>query len=128
MSDRVTHVSFGVLISVGRGDLLSYLSTSDPITMVVFAIAGGFWGSTFPDLVEPPINYNHRGFFHSVGLLKRIPVVMIVSLLFSFYDPRFWLLFYSCFGYALHLLADATTPMRLPGMRGFRNRTFFPRK
>ncbi len=54
MSDRGTHVSFGVLLSVGMGVLLSYLSTSDPVTMVACAIVGGFWGSTFPDLVEPP--------------------------------------------------------------------------
>jgi len=84
------------------------------------AIVGGFWRSMFPDLVEPPDHYTHRGFLHSLYLLKRLSILMLGGLLLTIFHPRFWFLFYASLAYVLHLMTDATTPMRLPGMTGFR--------
>ena len=114
MTDKVTHVKFGVVLSVGLSVILSYLAALDQTTNIVLAIAGGFWGSILPDLLEPPRHYTHRGFFHSVKLLKRLPFVVLVGSVFAVLEPRFWFLFYVGFGYTLHLLVDAMTPMRLP--------------
>ena len=126
MSDKVTHVSLGVVVSVVLSFLSSYLLGLDLPRTMGYAIVGSFCGSLFPDLVEPPRHYTHRGFFHSMDLLRRIPFPMMFGFLFAFINPRFWFLFYAGLGYGLHLIVDATTPMKLPGMKGFRTNTVIP--
>ncbi|MGY5874311.1 MAG: hypothetical protein RTU30_01075 [Candidatus Thorarchaeota archaeon] len=71
------------------GVLPSQLLVSDITMAVVCAIVGGFWGGLLPDLVEPPRHYNLRGFFHSIRLGRYLPLVMLLSLMGNFLEPRF---------------------------------------
>ena len=82
---------------------------------MVYAIIGGIIGSILPDMIEPPDHYTHRGFFHSVSMMRFLLVALIVSFLIAFYETWVWSVFYVIVGYVMHLLADGTTPMGLPG-------------
>jgi inner membrane protein len=78
-------------------------------------------GSLFPDILEPPANARHRGFFHSRRAFKFVSVIFLlpaVPVLFAPGIPHFPLVFSaSCFflGYVSHLLADSLTRAGLPG-------------
>ena len=52
--------------------------------------------------------------FHSVRIGNLLLVAMLISMIVALTDPLYWLVFYRCVGYTLHLMADALTPMSLP--------------
>lgn len=73
-----------------------------------------FIGAIIPDIIEPPINYKHRQFFHSVFFFKMLSVATVVSFIITLLWFPFSWVFYFCLGYLSHLVADSTTKMGLP--------------
>jgi hypothetical protein len=77
-------------------------------------------GSLIPDILEAPSSWMHRGLGHSKRALKLTTKVFAITAflgLFSFLIQIFSIFFIiSSFflGYAVHLLADATTEVGLP--------------
>jgi len=88
--------------------------------LFVSGIAAVAAGSLFPDILEPPVNARHRGFFHSRRAFRSVSVIfLLMAVPFLFYPGihHFALVFgASCFflGYAAHLLADSLTRAGLP--------------
>ena len=82
------------------------------------------WGSAFvwasvgvaaacvPDLLEPAISPNHRGFFHSFALLAVL--LWYVFVLTAGTLSASALCMIAALGYVSHLLADGFTPRSLP--------------
>jgi len=73
-----------------------------------------FFSVMIPDFLEPAKNYKHRAFFHSQYFLKIISVVLLISLLFVYFNKGWLWLSFGIIGYQSHLLIDACTPMGLP--------------
>jgi membrane-bound metal-dependent hydrolase YbcI (DUF457 family) len=73
-----------------------------------------FIGAIIPDIIEPPIDYKHRNFFHSKYLLNFVAIGTSVSFIIAILWFPFSWVFYFCLGYLSHLLADSTTKMGLP--------------
>jgi membrane-bound metal-dependent hydrolase YbcI (DUF457 family) len=73
-----------------------------------------FIGAIIPDIIEPPINYKHRKFFHSRYVLNLFAIGTGISFIITlFWFPFSWI-FYFALGYLSHLLADSTSKMGLP--------------
>ncbi len=129
--NRKVHLLIGVFVSIFIAYWIDGTFYPDPwvtlpfalpwethyfgFSTMVYAIIGGIIGSILPDVIEPPDHYTHRSFFHSTPLMKFLLGALIVSLLIAFYDTRVWSVFYVIVGYVMHLVADGTTPMGLPG-------------
>jgi len=70
MSDVKTHQLLGAL--VGLGGYIAYKKSMNEPVDIGHAVGSTIAGSlvaTFPDVLEPATNSNHRGFLHSKGLL-----------------------------------------------------------
>ena len=73
MPNRETHAAIGI----GAGTAATiFVAWEEPnfeqFCYVIGGAVGGYFGSSFPDLLEPADNPNHRKFFHSIvfnGLL-----------------------------------------------------------
>jgi len=107
-----------ILIGVGTAILIVYLI--DELGGLSFlsaffpAIIGSGIGSLLPDLIEPAIDYKHRGFFHSKRMLKYLVIPLLISFPLMFFVPLFDWVFFGLIGYEMHLIADSTTTMGLP--------------
>ncbi len=116
---RQWHLAIGGLAFVVYQAVLEHISTAIEYPWL-FGIVLAALGSVFPDVLEPAYTSNHRGIFHSRGILRLVSVVFIVTALLTagMYPLGDLSLAYfvSCFllGYVFHLLADATTPRGLP--------------
>jgi membrane-bound metal-dependent hydrolase YbcI (DUF457 family) len=87
----------------------------------VYGIAAVTAGSLLPDLIEPATSANHRGLFHSRGMLYCMvflygaTALMMTGIITKF--PAMTEIYTaSCLllGYTFHLLADSLTPRGLP--------------
>jgi len=75
--------------------------------------AAGAVAGFLPDVLEPPISPNHRGFFHSVPVLAVL--IFAATLLLGRSKTALLGLFFSfLIGYGSHLWADGNTPQGLP--------------
>ncbi len=84
---------------------------------IVLTLSGGGFGAVIPDILEPPVAWNHRDFFHSQRMLYGLCVLFSVLLLtwyWWFYSSLVLLVFGVISGYLSHLFSDATTPVGLP--------------
>jgi membrane-bound metal-dependent hydrolase YbcI (DUF457 family) len=116
---RQWHLLIGGLAVVVYQLFLENVSTAVPYPWLS-GIALAAIGSVFPDVLEPAYSSNHRGIFHSRGILRLVSVAFLVTALIT--DGLYPLLdrgpayLASCFllGYLSHLLADATTARGLP--------------
>jgi len=80
------------------------------------SVKGGAVGAVagaLPDVLEPPLSPNHRGFFHSVPLLA-VPVFGATLLLRRSKTVLSGLFFSFLVGYGSHLCVDGNTPQGLP--------------
>jgi hypothetical protein len=75
--------------------------------------AAGAVGGALPDVLEPPVSPNHRGFFHSAPFLA-VLVFAVTLLLGRSRTALLGLLFSFLIGYGSHLWADGNTPQGLP--------------
>ena len=110
---------FGISALTG---LVSYLAAkkqlgNEPVTAgeaVGVAILSGVVG-TLPDTFEPPTNPKHRKFFHSassLGILAAANERMVQKPELTSNQKAF--LIALSVAYAMHVLADSTTPTGIP--------------
>ena len=100
-----------VLIGFGSALFIAFLFFPN---LLIFTF-GALVRSVFPDILEPATSYMHRSFFHSQPILLICIVFLIVFVGMSQFYPVLFFVAFFVWGYLSHLLADATTPMGLPG-------------
>ncbi|MDD1665807.1 MAG: metal-dependent hydrolase [Methanomicrobiales archaeon] len=117
---RGTHLFIGALAFLAYSYLLSLLLEIPADTMLMGLFAALF-GSVMPDVIDPPVHRAHRGIGHhrlAMWFSGWAFAFTAILGLFQVYVPDLSL---ACLasgfflGYALHLLADATTPAGIPG-------------
>lgn len=80
----------------------------------LLTLLGGYVGSILPDRLEPAVSPNHRDFAHSVTGGSSLVYLAIKVVTDTDVNPRIkWLCRGFMFGYASHLVSDATTPKGL---------------
>ena len=84
------------------------------VSIFSLEIIASLIGSVSPDIIEPPVDYTHRRFFHSKRMLKYLFVPLLIFFFLMFVIPLFKWLFFMLIGYEMHLIADSTTTMGLP--------------
>ena len=117
---KQAHLLIGGLAFVAYTYPLFLLLKVPSGTMLIGFFAALF-GSVMPDVLEPARSWSHRGIGHSWRACRCTAWLFILTAalgLFQPLDPRLSLSYLASgffLGYALHLLADATTPAGLPG-------------
>ena len=111
MPNRDAHIGIAIILALVISFILYKLNLTD---FVVYLIPM-YITSVLPDIIEPAVDYKHRGFFHSKRALRflykyALGISFIIALIFNV----FFYLFFGVVGYILHLLLDSTTPMGLP--------------
>jgi len=117
---RQTHLFIGAIAFLVYTYPISLLLKIPTNTMLMgfFAV---LFGSVMPDVLEPATDWTHRGLGHSRRALKFSVEIFAISALlglFSFFIPDLSPSYVASgffLGYAVHLVADATTPAGLPG-------------
>jgi len=127
MPCRTRHLKIGTLVGAVGGGVYSAVRQYEAakarpteefdVSEVIWDSAkGGAVGAVagiLPDVLEPPLSPNYRGFFHSVPFLAA--VVFAATLFFGRSKTALLgLLFSFLLGYGSHLLADGNTPQGLP--------------
>ncbi|WCL55545.1 metal-dependent hydrolase [Gimibacter soli] len=117
MANRVEHEIIGAI----AGGTVAALNNDAKDQYAVNFAAGAFLGKVaarLPDLLEPAIHPNHRGFFHSWLFLSVLGAGMVK--LWE-WEPEAtnqkvlkWALLVTGAAYASHLLRDSITPKSLP--------------
>jgi len=117
---RTVHLFIGASVFV---ILTLSLSHVYPLNFgnLIFGFFAVLVGSVVPDMLEPPVNSRHRGFFHSRRFLKIIMAIFCISIGILILTrlpkiPVTILFSGSCLllGYIFHLFADALTRRGLP--------------
>jgi len=127
MPCRARHLKIGILIgAVGGGtysavrqyqDLQYHSQGEFDISEVLWGAAkggvvGGV-GAAVPDILEPAITPNHRGFFHSAPLLVAL-MIIAAGIFGRSKSALMGLVFSFVLGYISHLWADGNTSQGLP--------------
>lgn len=113
------HLFIGLIAFLVYTYFLSLVVKIPPDTSI-FGFFSTLFGSVIPYFLEPAKDWMHRGIGHSKRALKFVTTIFVITTicgLISFFvssSSVFYLI--SCFllGYAVHLLADATTKIGLP--------------
>lgn len=122
MPRKFTHVTVGEIISLPLlGVAYSFFTSDFNYWMFAIVVTVGFlcilFGSLFPDLIERPINADHRKFLHSWFMFAVTFILSFVTgfVLIPLYDHLFFVypLFGFMLGYFTHLLLDSTTKRSL---------------
>jgi membrane-bound metal-dependent hydrolase YbcI (DUF457 family) len=119
--NRRCHILIGLLAFAGYSWFIDH--TAGPARLpLVYGIAAVTIGSLLPDLIEPATSANHRGLFHSRGILYAMvfmvgaTALIITGIIRDFPDMTgIYPASYLFLGYTFHLLADSLTPRGLPG-------------
>jgi membrane-bound metal-dependent hydrolase YbcI (DUF457 family) len=108
----LTAACVGLAVNAIKQAIQMNLEPARPFDWMEFAAFGAVGGvvGLVPDMIEPAISPNHRGFFHSVGCGT--------ALLYATHGPhaRNWTdgnrtaAQMLCLAYLSHLVADASTP------------------
>ena len=112
------HITIGLFIGLIVGILSGIRLINFNLSLLIVFVVFSVMGSLFPDVVEPPVSWKHRKFFHSWSLLGILVILGIGLFLvvISSGNSVVYLLLGFVSGYSAHLIADATTPMGLPLM------------
>jgi membrane-bound metal-dependent hydrolase YbcI (DUF457 family) len=92
-----------------------------PARVLLMGFFTALIGSVAPDVLEPARHGGHRGSFHSRGAMRFSGEAFLLSAVLGVFQAAIpalslsFLLSGFLLGYALHLLADGTTPAGLPG-------------
>ena len=117
---RQTHLVIGGLAFLAYSYPLSLLLALPAGTMLMGFFAALF-GSVMPDVMEPARDWTHRGLCHSRRAMKIAAGIFAITALLGLFQVFIRDLFLAYLasgfflGYAVHLLADSTTPAGLPG-------------
>jgi membrane-bound metal-dependent hydrolase YbcI (DUF457 family) len=117
---RQAHLVIGTITFLAYTYPLYLLLKIPPNTMLMgfFAV---LFGSVMPDALEPARTWAHRGLGHSRRAMRGAAELFAVTAglgLFQMIIPELSLSYLASgffLGYAVHLLADSTTPAGLPG-------------
>jgi len=97
-----------------------YLLLKIPTNTMLMGFFSVLFGSVIPDVLEPGRTWSHRGLGHSRRAMKfsaELFAVTAVLGIFQLFIPVLCLSYLVSgvfLGYAVHLLADSTTPAGLP--------------
>ena len=117
---RQTHLLIGAAAFVAYTYPL-YLLLHLPSGTMLIGFFASLFGSVMPDVLEPARDWTHRGFCHSRRAMRFSAWTFAITAvlgLFQALDPQLLASYLASgffLGYALHLLADSTTPAGLPG-------------
>jgi len=116
MADFKTHAAVGAAVGVGAYLIGSwFLQRQVTVGGIVLSGLAGVTAGCLPDVIEPSLHPNHRGFFHSLtagGILSYADYQATSDDHLSG-DAKLTILVLSA-GYISHLLLDAATPKSLP--------------
>jgi membrane-bound metal-dependent hydrolase YbcI (DUF457 family) len=118
MPNAATH-QWGAALTVGAAVARHQYVTDGKVDFKALAAAllAGQLGS-LPDLLEPALHPNHRGFFHSVTCLALVGYALYRLYRWEPEEPLEklvkWLALIAGGAFATHLLMDATTSKSLP--------------
>ena len=116
---RQTHLFIGTIAFFAYTFPL-YLFLQISPAMVLPGFFATAFGSVMPDVLEPARHRGHRGIGHSRRAMRLAGWVFVLTAVLGLFQAADRALSFSyivsCFflGYALHLLADGTTPAGLP--------------
>jgi membrane-bound metal-dependent hydrolase YbcI (DUF457 family) len=117
---RQTHLFLGALAFISYTYPI-YLLEKIPAGTILLGFFAALFGSVMPDVLEPPRHWTHRGLSHSRRAMKFAAELFALTAVLGFFQYSIHGLYLSYLasgfflGYALHLLADATTPAGLQG-------------
>lgn len=117
--NRQQHLAIGAIAFIAYTYLI-YLIIKISEDTIIYAFIAVVLGSIIPDVLEAPTNWMHRGLGHSKRALKLTVKIFTITALFGLLSYFFYIfsIFYVLsnffLGYAVHLLADATTKTGLP--------------
>ena len=117
---RQTHLLIGAVAFVAYTYPL-YLLLHLPSGTMLIGFFAALSGSVMPDVLEPARDWTHRGLCHSRRAMRITAygfAFTAVIGLFQVIDPELYLSYLVSgffLGYAMHLVADSTTPAGLPG-------------
>jgi len=117
MASRNAHIFFGIIIAVGIYFIVTkYIKKKSPtLEGVVLSVVAGGLIALLPDIIEPPLNPNHRGFLHSLTLLAIMFYGNKKALENFNLDPDLKIVITVLSGGLIsHLALDAFTPKSLP--------------
>jgi len=104
------HSGISLIIMILYGLFLGLINKTD----LIWACVGVYLGGILPDILEPPLDYTHRQYFHSWEFLKRLGILLPITFVLSIFFQWMLFVFLIIIGYIAHLLADSTTKMGLP--------------
>lgn len=125
MSNRSTHLAGAALVVNTCEGLSLYLEKKQGqdiniltvIKSLSIANISGALGAVLPDILDPPTDWRHRKFFHSVVMAVALVIFLVLlykkQVLIENEDLKRFLK-YLGIGYGVHLVQDACTPMGLP--------------
>ena len=111
------HLIIGAIVGGLLGLVFGNVESFEGILNVIIAAFFGGVGATIPDSLEPATSRWHRRYYHSQGVLKKLTIALLIFLILYpiwITDPIGYVILGTITGYISHLLADVTTPMRLP--------------
>jgi len=117
---RGTHLFIGALAFLAYSYPL-YLLLEVPAGTMLMGLFAALFGSVMPDVIDPPVHRAHRGIGHHRWAMRIAGWMFSLTAvlgLFQVHLPDLSLAYLASgffLGYALHLLADATTPAGIPG-------------
>jgi membrane-bound metal-dependent hydrolase YbcI (DUF457 family) len=125
MSNRNTHLVAGCITGIGTYFALKHMDAKEiNLKEVIFTTSGGMIGGVLPDLLDPPISPNHRGFAHSfsLGILLGFGIEKVYKYIrnVEFNKNEVWfnivllIIMSLLIGYLSHLVLDVGTPKGLP--------------
>ncbi len=109
MPDRNTHKGLALIIFLIYLFIVYIFSIWDYL-FYGFAI---FLGAVLPDILDPwtkENRYNHRGYWHSKRLLKKLYYLLMISLILAFLFNWVFFIFFTVMGYLSHLWLDSYKP------------------
>ncbi|HYM00392.1 MAG TPA: metal-dependent hydrolase [Blastocatellia bacterium] len=119
MADYKTHATVSAAVGVSAY-LVDRWLLRRPITLGGIALSGlgGFTAGCIPDIIEPALHPNHRGFFHSVTAAGIVGYLGYRATDFDDLsdEVRLTIRVLSA-GYGSHLILDAATPKSLPSFQ-----------
>lgn len=109
MPGRDAHIGIAFLMFIIYAVFIYLFSLWD----YLFYGAALFFGAILPDILDPwteENRYNHRGYFHSRRLLKKLYWGLLISFILALVFNWVFYIFFFIIGYISHLWLDSRKP------------------
>lgn len=116
MKTRKSHIILGGAAGVGGSLAWSFVKEEEIRGLDwVGILVGSLIGGMLPDIIDPPLNPNHRAFGHSVvGNGSLAFVLLKTNDNHNIHPTLKWFLRSFVFAQWSHVISDLTTPKRIP--------------